>query len=61
MSISNVVRVAMIGCGRIASHHCSSIKNTEGAELIAVCDLITTKAEAYGKEFDVPWSLLHLI
>jgi predicted dehydrogenase len=55
VSISSVIRVALIGCGRIAGHHCRSIKNTRGAELVAVCDLVSTKAEAYGNEFSVPW------
>ncbi len=55
MSINNIIRVALIGCGRIAGHHCRSIKNTVGAELVCVADLVSSKAEAYGKEFDVPW------
>lgn len=49
------IYVAVIGCGRIAGHHCRSIKNVEGVELVAVCDLILSKAEAYGTEFGVPF------
>lgn len=45
------VKVALIGCGRIAGHHCRSIRETEGAELIAVCDLVEEKANAYRDEF----------
>ncbi len=45
----------MIGCGRIAGHHCRSIAETEGVELAAVCDLVAEKAQAYGDEFGVPW------
>lgn len=48
------VRVALIGCGRIAGHHCRSIVATEGVELSAVCDLVEEKAAAYSKEFNVP-------
>jgi predicted dehydrogenase len=48
------VNVAVIGCGRIAGHHCRSINNANGVELIAVCDLIKKKADAYSKEFNVP-------
>lgn len=48
------MRVAVIGCGRIAGHHCRSILGTEGVELMAVCDLIEEKAVAYSKEFSVP-------
>jgi predicted dehydrogenase len=49
------MRVAVIGCGRIAGHHCRSILATERIELVAVCDLIEEKAVAYGKEFNVPY------
>ena len=49
------VKVAVIGCGRIAGHHCRSIVAAEGIELVAACDLVESKAEAYGKEFGVPY------
>jgi UDP-N-acetyl-2-amino-2-deoxyglucuronate dehydrogenase len=49
------IKVALIGCGRIAGHHARSIAVVEGIELAAVCDLIEDKAHAYGEEFDVPW------
>jgi UDP-N-acetyl-2-amino-2-deoxyglucuronate dehydrogenase len=48
------IKVALIGCGRIAGHHCASITATEGVELTAVCDLDVAKAEAYATEFGVP-------
>jgi predicted dehydrogenase len=48
------IEVALIGCGRIAGHHCRSIVAAEGVKLAAVCDLVADKAAAYGKEFDVP-------
>lgn len=52
---TNAVSVAVIGCGRIAGHHCRSIAATEGVRLAAVCDLVADKARAYGEEFGVPW------
>lgn len=48
------VKVAVIGCGRIAGHHCRSIQEISGVELTAVCDLVLEKAEVYAKEFGVP-------
>lgn len=48
------VCVAIVGCGRIAGHHCRSIRDVEGIELAAVCDLVEEKARAYGKDFQVP-------
>ncbi len=47
-------RVALIGCGRIAGHHCRAIAEVAGVELAAVCDLEIAKAEAYANEFGVP-------
>jgi len=47
----NMVNVAVIGCGRISGHHCRAIMATAGVELVAVCDLIIEKANAYRDEF----------
>ncbi|MGB6310155.1 MAG: Gfo/Idh/MocA family oxidoreductase [Steroidobacteraceae bacterium] len=46
-----VVSVAIIGCGRVSGHHCRSIIQTEGAELVAVCDLDMEKAALYREQF----------
>jgi len=48
------LNVALIGCGRIAGHHCRAIADVEGVELAAVCDLKVERAEAYAAEYDVP-------
>ncbi len=45
------VKIAIIGCGRVAGHHCRSILETEGAELVAVCDLVQEKAKAYQEQY----------
>lgn len=45
------VQVAVIGCGRISGHHCRSILETEGAELVAVSDLVIEKANVYRDQF----------
>jgi UDP-N-acetyl-2-amino-2-deoxyglucuronate dehydrogenase len=47
----NTVVVGVIGCGRIAGHHCRSIVETKGARLAAVCDLEVRKAEVYRDQF----------
>src|ERR1017187_6105678 len=47
--------MAVIGCGRIAGHHCRSIAAVPGAELVAVCDLVEERAAAYGHEFGAPF------
>jgi len=45
------VNVAIIGCGRVSGHHCRSIIQTEGARLVAVCDLALEKAGVYHEQF----------
>jgi predicted dehydrogenase len=54
VSESKPISVAIVGCGRIAGHHCRSIAATDGVVLAAVCDLISDKAEGYGREFGIP-------
>lgn len=49
----NELNVAVIGCGRIAGHHCRNIVKVEGLKLVAVCDLDLLKAQNYGEEFKV--------
>src|ERR1035438_7189218 len=47
--------IAVVGCGRIAGHHCRSIIKTSGLRLVATCDLVADKAKAYGVEFGIPY------
>ena len=53
MNTSNL-NIALIGCGRVAGHHCLSIANTEGVRLAAVCDLEADRALAYADQYGVP-------
>jgi UDP-N-acetyl-2-amino-2-deoxyglucuronate dehydrogenase len=48
------VRVAIVGCSRVSSHHCRSIEATHGVGLTAVCDLDPEKAASQGRAFGVP-------
>ena len=52
---NNEVFIGIIGCGRIAGHHCRSIQEVDGVKLSSVCDLIGEKSKNYGNEFNVPW------
>ncbi len=49
------IRVAVLGCGRVAGHHCSALQGTAGVSLETVCDLQIERAEKYGKMYDVPF------
>ena len=54
MPTHRAINIALIGCGRVAGHHCRSIAATPGARLSAVCDLDAAKASALANENDVP-------
>ncbi len=47
------LRGALIGCGFFARNHMHGWAEAEGAEIIAVCDLDRTRAEAMAKDFGV--------
>lgn len=51
-----MLRIALVGCGRIAKRHCDLLGGGQiaGAQLVAVCDIDPAKAEARGKEWGVP-------
>ncbi|WP_434511180.1 Gfo/Idh/MocA family protein [Desulfitobacterium sp. AusDCA] len=45
------VRFAVVGCGRIAPKHAESIVALPEAELVAVCDIIPEKAQAFADKY----------
>lgn len=49
-----MIGIAIIGCGRIAGHHCRSIKRNKKFKLISVCDLNIDRANYYSKLYNVP-------
>ncbi len=51
---AKVYNVALVGCGRIAGHHCRAIRATEGLNLIALCDLNIGTAEQWIESDDIP-------
>jgi len=48
------VRVALVGCGRIARNHVEAIARVDGLELTAVCDSDTERARSVGEAAGVP-------
>lgn len=50
----NELKVALIGCGRVAGHHLRSIAYAEGARIVAVCDMQIEKAEAFAHQYNIP-------
>lgn len=51
MSNDQKMRFAVIGCGRIAPKHAESIVALEEAELVAVCDVVPEKAQAFADKY----------
>jgi predicted dehydrogenase len=51
-----MLRFALVGCGRIAKRHAELLGNAQIAhgQLVAVCDTVPAKAEAIGRQFNVP-------
>ncbi|HVJ49823.1 Gfo/Idh/MocA family oxidoreductase [Desulfitobacterium sp.] len=45
------MRFAIIGCGRIAQKHAESIVALPEAELVAVCDIVPEKAQAFADKY----------
>lgn len=51
MSDGTLVRVGLIGCGRVSGHHGRSMALLPEVELVAVCDLDMNRAQSYADEF----------
>lgn len=52
-----MLKFALLGCGRIAKRHSEllGLNQIDGALLVAVCDIVTTKAQAIGEKFSIPY------
>ena len=53
--VDRAIRVALIGCGRIAKNHFESIARVDGLELVSVCDIVEERAREAGEQNRVPW------
>jgi UDP-N-acetyl-2-amino-2-deoxyglucuronate dehydrogenase len=52
-----MLKFALLGCGRIAQRHSELLgnKQIQNAALVAVCDLVESKAKKIGEQFKVPY------
>ena len=48
-----MLKVGIIGCGRITGHHLKSIKKVHGIKITAVCDFDLQKAKDYSKKYNI--------
>ena len=46
-----MINIGIIGCGRIANHHCEAIKKIRGLKIAGVCDLDLVKAQELASKF----------
>ena len=49
------IRIALVGCGRIAKNHFETIERVDGLELAAVCDSVIERAREAGERYSVPF------
>jgi UDP-N-acetyl-2-amino-2-deoxyglucuronate dehydrogenase len=49
------IRVALVGCGRIAKNHFDALRAVDGLRLTAVCDIVDSRAREAGEAEQVPW------
>jgi predicted dehydrogenase len=49
-----VLRVGLIGCGRIAQTHIPYIRSYGGAQLVGVCDGLQSQAQSVARQFQIP-------
>src|SRR5205823_11305039 len=47
------LRVAIVGCGKIADSHASQIRRIEGCEIVAACDREPLMADQFCSRFEV--------
>lgn len=49
--MNEILRFGLIGCGRIASRHTQSLSSLRGTQLVAVADIIDSRAQRFAKEY----------
>lgn len=49
----NQLRVGVIGCGKVSEHYIPHLLKSDHGELVAVCDIIESKAAAASKKYQV--------
>jgi len=55
-----MLRVAIVGCGKIADSHVSQIRRISGCEIVAVCDAEPLMAQQLCERFDIKRYFGHL-
>jgi UDP-N-acetyl-2-amino-2-deoxyglucuronate dehydrogenase len=51
----NKVKLALVGCGRIAKRHIEAVQAVSGIDIAVVCDIDVNKAKAVAEQLSVPY------
>ena len=49
----SLIRIAITGCGSVSRHYLSDLKNSEHAQVVAVCDIQEERARERAEQFEV--------
>lgn len=49
-----MLKIGLIGCGRISENHFEAIASQKSAECIACCDIIEDRAQAAAEKYNIP-------
>jgi UDP-N-acetyl-2-amino-2-deoxyglucuronate dehydrogenase len=50
-----VIRLALVGCGRISRNHMEAVAKIQDLEFVSVCDIEASRAREAGEALGVPW------
>lgn len=53
--MTDPIRLAFVGCGRIAGTHFDALAKVDGINVVAVCDVVESRAREAGERLGVPW------
>ncbi len=48
--MGKILKLGIVGCGRVAFHHADMLKGVQGIKLVASCDLIEEKAKSHAQK-----------
>ena len=51
----DLLKLALVGCGRISKRHIEAVQATDGIDIVAVCDVDETKAKTVAERLSVPY------
>jgi len=54
------MRIAIVGCGKIAGNHAGALQQVAGVEVIACCDPALHRAQAFAAEYGIPYAVATL-